>query len=333
MQRLATMVTQTVVQMMAVIILALPTYSASAADNTFPKLIALPTGIPFGFRPEGFAIGRGTSAYAGSLSGAIYKMDLRTGEGRILVPVQDPAPDAVVTLGMRVDQRSNYLFVAGGLSGSAFVYDADSGVLLAVYQLGPAGESAVNDLAITRDAVYFTDSFRPVFYRLPLSAAGGLPSPAAVLEVPLTGDFEDTFPGDFGIESNGIVATPDAKFLIIGHSNQGRLYRVDPTTGHADRIVPDVGTFPDGMVLIDHTLYTLHPFFLVPVDQVQAVRLDKDWLSGEFLGTITDPDLDGIASGARFGNSIYVNNARYLVPPEPDTEYWITKLDIHAIQE
>ena len=41
-----------------------------------------------------------------------------------------------------------------------------------------------------------------------------------------------------------------------------------------------------------------------------------------------DDDLDGVASGAIRGNSLYVNNARYTTFPEADTEYWLTKLKI-----
>jgi len=62
------------------------------------------------------------------------------------------------------------------------------------------------------------------------------------------------------------------------------------------------------------------------------VSLDKGLLTGTLLGTITDPDLDGVASGALFGGSLYVNNARYRTFPEPDTEYWVTRLSVFDVQ-
>ncbi len=34
-------------------------------------------------------------------------------------------------------------------------------------------------------------------------------------------------------------------------------------------------------------------------------------LTGTLLGTITDDDMDVVASGALHGDSLYVNNARY----------------------
>jgi hypothetical protein len=67
----------------------------------------------------------------------------------------------------------------------------------------------------------------------------------------------------------------------------------------------------------------------VSIDRIQVVELDKGYGSGRLVDTITDPDnLDGVASGAIFGSSLYVNNARYATFPEADTPYWLTKLRI-----
>lgn len=63
---------------------------------------------------------------------------------------------------------------------------------------------------------------------------------------------------------------------------------------------------------------------------VQVVTLAEDALSGEYMGFITDPLLDGVASGALFGNSVYVNGARYF--SELVSEKWITKLNIYDIE-
>ena len=53
------------------------------SSHRFPAVIQLPTG----FQPEGIEIGKGTTFYVGSVAtGAIYRGDLRTGQGAILVP-------------------------------------------------------------------------------------------------------------------------------------------------------------------------------------------------------------------------------------------------------
>jgi sugar lactone lactonase YvrE len=320
---------------LALIACAVPVLSASAGDTPFPKRVP----VLDGSYHEGFAIGRGTTAYSGSPDGSIYKVDLRSGQGEILVP---PEPDFDVIddcykLGMRVDSRSNYLFVAGCFWGNAFVFDADSGEELMHYQLAPEFLTVINDLAITRDAVYFTDFGQPFLYRLPLSRNGRLPAGTdAATPLPLTGDFADDHEasGSFSL-GNGIVATPDGQTLIVGNSANAQIYRVDPATGHSDRISvdPPLEGFLDGIVMHDGVLFILTPDGDGSgEDWVQVVALDEAMLTGTRLGVITDPDMDGVASGALFGDSLYVNNARYYDWPMPDTEYWITKLSIYDVE-
>ena len=311
---------------LALTLMALPVLSASAGEKPFPNIVpALDDSLP-----EGFAIGKGHTAYNGSVDGSIYKVDLRSGEGEVLVDVQDPLD--CTKLGMRVDSRTNYLFVAGCFGGNAFVFDADSGQELMSYQLVPPGSTIINDLTITKDAVFFTDFFDAFIYRLPLSKNGGIPADEnAATAMPLTGDFEV---GDGCCTANGIVATPNGKTLIVGHSGLAKIYRVDPMTGYADEIEvsPPLSGFLDGLVMHGRTLYIMNP----DMDAVQVVELDKEMLTGEFVGVINDPSMSGVASGALFGKSLYVNNAHYDAFDEEGnvlyTERWITKLNRHAVE-
>jgi len=324
--------TSIVAVMLGVMLTAL---SVSAGDKPFPeKVPAL-----FGSLPEGFAIGRGTTAFNGSVDGSIYKVNLRSGKGEVLVEAEEGFPLELdcYRLGMRVDPRTNYLFVAGCVGGNAYVFDADNGALIMEYKMPlPAGSEGgfqiVNDLAITKDAVYFTDSHQPLIYRLPLSRNGGLPAAGAATAIELIGDFVNIPPEQGCCGANGIVATPNGKTLIIGHSNFSQLFRVNPSTGYADEIavISPLTGFLDGLVLHNRTVYVLTPGDTQPEDMVQVVTLDKDMLTGEMSGIITDPDMDGVASGALFGNSLYVNNARY--GTAPPSEQWITKLNIHAVE-
>ena len=310
---------------------ALPMQTANAEGVAFPKLVPALTGAP----PEGFTIGLGTTAYNGSIDGSIYKVDLRNGEGETLVPAEpdfDLATDCY-KLGMRVDPRSNYLFVAGCLGGNAYVFDAETGDEIMNYQLAPPFSTVINDLAITRDAVYFTDFTQPFLYRLPLSRNGRLPAASGSTPIPLSGDFvaDDAA----CCAGNGIVATPNGETLIVGNSNNAQIYRVDPATGNTDRISvdPPLEGFIDGIILRGQTLYILTPFGSgFGEDWVQVVALDEDMLTGTRVAIITDPDMDGVASGAFLGSALYVNNARYTTFPQPDTEYWLTKLRIKNLQ-
>jgi sugar lactone lactonase YvrE len=322
----------------AIILLALPVLTASAGGKAFPKIVPALEGAP----PEGFTIGKGSTAYNGSIDGSIYKVNLRNGQGEILVPAEpdfDVFAGDCYKLGMRVDARSNYLFVAGCINGDAYVFDADTGAEIMKYQLDDSGLSTINDIAITRDAVYFTDFGQPFIYSLPLSKNGRIPEGAdAATAIPLTGDFEA---GDNLIDvfANGIVATPDGKTLIIGNSGSSKIFKVDPTTGHADEIIVDPpllglleGSFLDGIVLYDGVLFILSPGETAAGDVVQVVVLDEDMLTGNRVGMITDSGMDGIASGAMHGDSLYVNNARYSDFPGLPTEYWVTKLNIYDVE-
>ena len=73
---------------------------------------------------------------------------------------------------MRVDRARDWLVVAGGPTGHAWVYDTEDGTTVADLVLGPPGATFANDVAITGDALYFTDTFAPTIYRVPIGADG-----------------------------------------------------------------------------------------------------------------------------------------------------------------
>lgn len=283
-------------------------------DDEFPTVISLPNG----FRPEGVAIGKGTTFYAGSLAdGSVYAGDVRTGAGAILVP---PEAGRALT-GLYVDVRHNRLFAAGAGTGRGFVFDTQTGATLAAYQLADASPSFVNDVVVTRDAAYFTDSFQPVLYRLPLGRKGALPDQSAVERIPLTGDYVFV-PGSFN--ANGIEATANGRWLLIVHSTRGELYRVDPRTGATTLI--DLGgasvSAGDGLRLTGRTLYVVRN----QLNQIAIVKLSNDLTSGTVTGTLTDPNFDVPTTIGLFGRALYAVNARFSTPPTPDTPYTIVRV-------
>ncbi|RIK25743.1 MAG: superoxide dismutase [Chloroflexi bacterium] len=305
---------QALVILTSLIALLAPGFSAVAAPaETFPSIIALPNG----FRPEGVVVGYGHAIYAGSLgTGAIYRADLRTGEGELAVPPQDGR----MAVGLAFDKRSNAIFVAGGAGGAGYVYDAASGASLAVYPFTDE-PSFVNDVVVTREAAYFTDSFRPFLYRVPLGPGGQLPDPSAATALPLGGDF--VFVPD-AFNANGIDATPDGKSLVIVNSAEGKLYHVDPATGHASLIDLGGGAVPngDGILLDGKTLYVVQN----QLNQIAVVALDAKLTEGEIVAHITDPAFRIPTTVAEFGNALYAVNARFDTPPTPDTEYEIVRV-------
>lgn len=291
--------------------------SAQAAPKApaFPEIIPLPNG----WAPEGIASGRGNEFYAGSLAnGAIYKGDLRTGEGSVLV--QGVAGRAIA--GLKVDPRTNYIFAAGTQSGMAFVFDGSTGAELAAYQLTTA-PAFINDVVVTRDAAYFTNSFQPELYKLPLDPGGRLPDESAVETIPLSGDYQHVSE-PFAFNANGIDATPNGKTLIIVQSARAALYTVDPATGDAEQIDLNGGSVPngDGILLEGKTLYVVQN----QLNRIAVIDLNLNQNEGEIVDTIAHPAFRVPTTIARFGSRLYAVNARFGTPVTPDTEYEVVQV-------
>ncbi|MEU7530036.1 superoxide dismutase [Saccharothrix sp. NPDC042600] len=284
------------------------TAGATAFPTRFP--------LPDGFMPEGIAIGPWPTAYFGSRAdGSIYQVDLATGRGRVLA-----AGPGTPSLGLKVDPRRGRLFVAGGTGGDLRVLDAFSGRAITSYKLFE-GESFVNDLVITRDAVWVTDSDEPTLYRLPLGPCGELPRPDQVTRVPLTGEMQDI--PDVA-NANGIVTTPDGEGLIIGQTSTGKLFRVDHQ-GVTKEI--DLGgvvlTRNDGLLREGRDLYVVQN----RVNLFTKLELSADASSARVVVQMTDPRFDVPATVAAWGNRFYLVNGRFSTPPTPTTTYDAIALD------
>ncbi|GAA0930862.1 hypothetical protein GCM10009560_35600 [Nonomuraea longicatena] len=278
--------------------------SAPAQATAEPEL---PTAIqlPNGFRPEGVATGPGPFAYFGSLAdGSIYRADLRTGRGSIVS--KGPGTPSV---GLKSDQRGR-LFVAGGTNGDARIVDVHTGRVLESYQLA-AGPAFVNDVVLTKDAAWFTDSTNPVLYKLPLRGAR---LPAEAERVPLTGDLVY----GTGFNANGIAPAPDGRGLLVVQSNTGGLFRVEPS-GVTRRVDLHGETLPngDGLLLRGRTLFAVQN----RLNTVAVLRLNEDGTEGRVVRRVTDARFDVPTTVAAFGDRLYLPNARFTTPPTPETPY------------
>ena len=301
----------------SIIVLLLFTFGfmtmGAAPAQAFPDVIPLPNG----FQPEGIASGNGTTFYVGSIpTGAVYRGDLQTSEGEVLVPAQAGRS----SIGLKYDARTGLLFVAGGMTGYAYIYDGQTGANIAEIQLTTL-PSFINDVIITYDAAYFTNSFQPELYRVPLANNGELPPTPTSEAIPLGGDYQFT-PG--GFNANGIDATPDGKTLIIVNSADGALYNVDPTTGIATRIDLGGGSVPngDGILLQGNTLYVVQNV----LNQIAVAELNPDLTSGTIVDTITSTSFRVPTTIAKFGDALYAVNARFDTPPTPNTEYEVVRV-------
>ena len=286
--------------------------SFAAASTELPATINLPTG----WRPEGITTGFRSRLYVGSLAnGAIWRGNARTGEGSILVE----GVEGRMAVGLHIDRRGR-LWVAGGNNHTVRVYNSLTGRLLETYTFPTAG--FINDLAITRTAIYATDSNNRHLAVVPLGRHGRLPDPDQATLLPLTGDFT-VVPNEFN--ANGIVARDG--FLIMVQGNAGKLFRVDPKTGDTKTIATGgyAVTNGDGLALREGRLYVVRN----QANLVAVFNLGSDLLSASLVGEITSPApgaLD-VPTTATFAlNKLWVVNARFNTPPTPTTPYWITRL-------
>ena len=107
---------------------------------------------------------QGHEFYAGSLAtGAVYAGGLRTGPGNVLDPVAGHA-----ATGLKYDHGQ--LWVSGAGTGKA-VYTRNGRVAEGVPARDQWPPTFINDVVVTGRAAYFTDSQRPVIYKVAKSPA------------------------------------------------------------------------------------------------------------------------------------------------------------------
>ena len=287
------------------LLVALVTVLATPVAASRPAEVIV---LPGASSAEGIAAGRGATFYAGDLfRGDIFRGNLQRGTAERFID----APAGRMAAGMATDLAHQLLFVAGALTGQAYIYDLRTGATVATYQFGAPGTSIINDVTVTKHGAWFTDSLQARLYVVPVSRAG-VPGPT-FRTLAVSGPAADTS-GDFNL--NGIQATPNGKTLIVAHSATGQLYTVDPSTGASAAIagvsVPNV----DGIVLEAGRLWAVQNFS----NQVSRIRLAPDLASGVVEAVITSDLFQTPTTAARFGRRLAVVNAKFDtgIPPTAD---------------
>jgi len=277
----------------------------AATANSFPETI----GLPDGFQPEGIASAGGGSLFVGSIpTGAVWAGDARSGRGEVRVPPHQGRS----AIGIKVDHRKR-IFVSGGMTGQAYVYDARTGADLASYQLAPKGvPTFINDVVVTGKAAWFTDSLNQQLYAVPFGRHGRLPGQDAVRTLPLTGDL--VFQTGFNL--NGIAAAKGGRVLVVVQSNTGKLFTVSPRSGNTREI--DLGgatvTNGDGLLLRGRTLFVVRN----QLNLIAVVQLNRSLSRGRVVAELTDPDFDVPTTITFAAGRLYAVNARFgTTDPQP----------------
>ena len=301
---------------------------AAANHDFWPDQISLPEGL----EPEGIELGKGQDFFVGGFSyssffgplfgleypesemaGAIYKGNLRTGEGQMLV---DPTDNLLIS-GLSYDARTDYLYAAtlesGAITGPFIggginVYDGTTGQLIQRTVFGNG--LAINDVLVTNKAVYATDSLSATLYKIPLDR-GGQPSPEWET---VSMDGFDMVPNDFN--ANGLVGDFDGEDLVVVNVSSGLLYHVDTQSGAATAIdvqgEQTIFESGDGLFMQGRTLYIMqNQASIGGPGKIAVVELSGDLSRGTFVKDITSPDFVLPTTIIGHGDSIYAVNSQF----------------------
>lgn len=235
------------------------------------------------FYPEGIAFHQKSGDFfTGSVTnGDIVRVDAEDGE--VTPFASGSQQNRAAATGMKIDPKDR-LWVCGGASNTIQVLDI-RGMLVKSWNTSTLfGSGFINDCIYDNTHIYFTDSQVQKIYRTNVTQ-----------DAP--GDLEEwlTFtnaeiPYAAGVNANGIVNTPENKYLIIVVSSSGKLYRIEKTNKSISEITLDAPvTAGDGLYLNGNVLYVSRN----ATNQIFPVTLNNDYTQGTV--------------GTGFGNNLLFN--------------------------
>jgi hypothetical protein len=369
---------------MALLVGAVIAGSAAAAPAAiYPTRIDFPAtqfdtlgnAIPgTGYNPEGIAVS-GDTFYAGSTAtGEVIKGNLKTGDyARGFVPASPNQPSDVHrgVLGLLVDDHNrlwgagSYGMACGGTNqpacpagitpprtnyGVLFVWNATTGAQLAQYTLSTAAAKTINDMTISGNSVFVSNTTAPngpgteVQFRLQLGAGGALPPGDVPPPAPAAGSVNPavTVVPSFGYTgADGIDTLPNGNVIMnsVAGTSLGDMVVWNATTNAITPITvtaePGRVAKPllsgDGVALDGNILYYPEnrtdvalcpaPNATLPCPgDIAAVRLNPpDFTTATVVARINSPAGSGLpplrspANTEQLGHFVYVIS-RVLIP-------------------
>lgn len=254
--------------------------------------------------PEGIAIdARSGDAFVGSThNGDLFR--LRAGAAKAELLQLGGAVGRQAAFGMKVDSNG-LLWVAGGPSGTLALVDPSTATTIGVWKAPTDRPAFLNDLIIGRDgAVYVTDSFQPVIYRVrPVAGAPAAFEPWLDLrQTPVR-----YRPNEINL--NGIVISPDGRYLLSIQLITGQLWRIDTLTRAVTEVRVEGGDLSagDGLVLAgSNELVVVRNAH----HELVRLRLAADWGSGRVEQRITDSRLKYPTTAALAAQGLMVVNGQ-----------------------
>jgi len=205
------------------------------------------------------------------------------------------------------------LAVVGRQTGKMFIYDVSAAQpkLLASFHNGLSGpeNTFLNDVTFVPDgSAFVTDSVNPVLYRMVPDGADKYR-----MEEYVRWNAQQVgwvrAPGAPGINFNGLVVTPDGKYLILSKRNDSGLYRFDIATKAIIRVqLPDKAVFTqDGLFIDGRTIYAAQN----TPQSVAVLDFAPDYASAVNRGEVTHPSFRFPTSVAKIGDRLIVVSAQF----------------------
>lgn len=263
-----------------------------------------------GVFPEGITAADDTFYVTSTSDGAVFRGTVGSPDVSVFLP--GGADGRTGAAGIDVtddDDRPDYLVIAGGATGKVWVYDANSGDLVATFTNGLGPDATfLNDVAIADNGdAFVTDSRSPALYRIPFDqiVAGTQDAP---METFVNFDGSPFVYGE-GFNANGIVENDDRSALIVVQSSTGNLYRIDKTSKEVTQVDLGGATLMngDGMEMDDDTLYVVRN----RDGLISKVDLDDDGRRGSVTGEITDPSFAYPTTVAAVDDRLLVVNSQF----------------------
>ena len=305
--------------------IAAPVSSATAAGALTSDASSGPrrtVSLPTGLQPEGITSGPGDRYYVGSLAdGRIVTGDLRHGTSEVLLPGHTGRS----LRGLAFDRRSGLVWAAGSLDSEGHVYAVHAWKGTVAHDFTVADAKFLNDLVITRNALWVTDSMVDRLTRIGLDRDGE-PTGSAPSFRDLTGDW----PAGDGVvfNANGIRQLPDDS-LVLNNSTAGGLWQVRPGTGDTTEIPVSGGpgiVSGDGLELQDRVLYNVRGTGGSEVSVLRLSPSGSHW-KATWVTSLTHDTLDVPTTATLATGWLWTVNARFGTVPDPaSAEYWITRL-------
>lgn len=294
--------------------------AVSARRSAAPETIDLPAGI----RPEGITSGPGTTYYVGSLAdGRIVTGDLLTGSVETLLP---GAPGRALR-GLFHDDHCGMVWAVGGVTadgvtvGHVWCVDASTGAVM--HDVVVPGAGFLNDLVVTEDRVWVTDS--RVDRLTVIGHDHATMTATGPTFVPLGGAWP-AGDGSFN-NANGIRLLPDGD-IVLNNSRFGGLWQVEPASGEA-RSIPVSGgpgiIGGDGLETDGSVLYNVRGSGQREVSVLRLSPTSTGW-AAKWSGARTDETLDVPSTATLAGGWLWAVNARFGVASPGTAPYWLTRL-------